>query len=678
MRAGNGCRNHNPFSSITGIVPLLLCLLTMGCMSSHVRQFDVVVYGGSAGGAIAAVTAAAEGVSVALLEPGRHIGGMVSGGLGKTDFGNKTVIGGLSREFFIRLGKYYNKPIAWYFEPHVAESIFNNWLKAVKVQVFLGHRLERATKRGNQIVRIHTGNGAVFSAKIFIDCSYEGDLMAGAGVSYTWGREGQEVYGESLAGVREYSKYHQFDVPISGYDESGKLLPCVNEVLRGNPGQGDKKIQAYNFRVCLSNRKENQVPFPRPVNYDSHRYEILRRYLAKRDKDLKLNDIMIVSMMPNGKTDINNRGPFSTDHIGANWDYPEANYKRRREIWDDHVNYVQGFFYFLANDPSVPKHLQDEINQFGLAKDEFVDSGHWPHQMYVREARRMIGDYVITQKDLQAERTKPDSIGMGSYNIDSHHVQRVVDIDGLLGNEGDMQVRVQPYEIPYRSLTPKRSECTNLIVPVCISASHVAYSSIRMEPQYMIMGNAAGVAAVYAMNRGVAVQNVDMAWLQKRLRDERQVLCMDDALPPHFDTKSLSGIVVDNSSATARGSWKLSVAVGPFVGVDYLHDDNDGKGGKGVRFVPDLPDDGEYEVRIAYTYSLNRATNVSVLINTKDGLKKVIMSQRQRLSSPPFMSLGTFRSKAGKCGYVEITNTDTNGYVVADAVQWLSVTDSRD
>ncbi|MHC4442918.1 MAG: FAD-dependent oxidoreductase [Planctomycetota bacterium] len=671
MQSSNGSRTHSSFMVIAGTLLLMLSLLTMGCVSSHARRFDVVVYGGTAGGTIAAIAAAEEGSSVALLEPGRHIGGMVSGGLGRTDFGNKTVIGGLSGEFFIRLGKHYGKPMVWHFEPHVAENIFNNWLNDAGVQVFLGHRLKRVAKRGNRIISIHTETGSVFSGKVFIDCSYEGDLMAGAGVSYTCGREGQDVYGESLAGVREYSKYHQFGVPVSGYDEDGKLLPCVYDGDRGNAGRGDKKIQAYNFRICLSNRKENQVPFPRPVNYDSGRYEILRRYLAKRGKDLKLNDIMIVSMMPNGKTDINNRGPFSTDHIGANWDYPEADYQRRREIWEDHVSYVQGFFYFLANDPSVPRHLQDEINRFGLAKDEFVDTGHWPHQMYVREARRMIGDYVMTQQDLQTDRTKPDSIGMGSYNIDSHHVQRVVKNDGTLENEGDMQVRIQPYEIAYRSLTPKRHECGNLVVPVCVSASHVAYSSIRMEPQYMIMGHAAGKAAAYAVNYRVPVQNVDIAWLQKRLRDQGQVLCMQEALQPYVALKSLGGIVVDNCAAITIGSWKSSTAIGPFAGADYLHDDNEGKGHKRVRFVPDLPADGEYEVLIAYTYSPNRATNVSVSINTADGLRKVILNQRKRFTSPPFTSIGRFRFTAGKNGYVEITNTNTNGYVVADAVQWL-------
>ena len=507
------------------VVPLLAVLMVVaGCAGPAAHCFDVVVYGGTAGGAVAAVAAARDGASVALLEPRRHIGGMVSGGLGATDFGNKAVIGGMSRDFFVRAGRHYGEPIAWHFEPHVAEQILRDWLRDAGVQVFFDHRLERVDQKANRIRQIRMENGQVFAAKVFIDCTYEGDLMARAGVSYTWGREGREQYGESLAGVQERSQYHQFDVPVSSRDESGKLLPGVYTGDKGKPGDGDKKVQAYNFRVCLCNRKENQVPFPRPADYDPRRYEILKRYLAVRGKDLKLGNIIHVSMMPNGKTDVNNNGPFSTDHIGANWDYPEADYQRRQAIWDDHASYVQGLFYFLANDPSVPKHLQDEMNQWGLAKDEFADTGHWPHQLYVREARRMVGEHVMTQKDIQEDRSKSDTIGMGSYGTDSHHLQRVVRPDGTLENEGDVQVPIRPYEIPYRSLTPKQAECENLLVPVCMSASHIAYGSLRMEPQYMIMGQSSGVAAACAGRLGIAVQKVDVPALQARLREQAQIL----------------------------------------------------------------------------------------------------------------------------------------------------------
>lgn len=510
----------------------LLLLIPMAWAGSvlEAKPYEVVVYGGTAGGAIAAVAAAQEGVSVALLEPGRHIGGMISGGLGATDFGNKTVIGGMSREFFVRTGRHYAQPLAWYFEPHVAEQVLNDWLKEKGVEVLFEHRLDQVVLKDGRIEAVRMKNGSTFAAKVFLDCSYEGDLMARAGVSYTWGRESMEQYGETLAGVRERCEFHQFGVPVPARDEQGKLLPLVYPGERGKTGQADRKVQAYNFRICLCNQRENQVPFNKPEGYDPARYEILRRYLAIKGQDLRLGQILSIIMMPNGKTDINNNGPISTDHIGASWAYPEADDAERRKIWDDHLRYVQGYFYFLANDSSVPRHLQDEMNQWGLAKDEFVDTGHWPHQMYIREARRMIGEYVMIQKDLQTEREKPDSIGMGSYNSDSHHVQRIERPDGMLENEGDMQVPVKPYEIAFRAVLPKRTECINLLVPVCFSASHVAYSSMRMEPQYMIIGQASGLAAAATARSGRPVQDTDVAWLQQRLREGKSVLKMSEAI----------------------------------------------------------------------------------------------------------------------------------------------------
>ncbi len=488
-------------------------------------SYDVVVYGGTAGGTVAAIAAANEGLRVALLEPRRHIGGMVSGGLGRTDYGNKAVIGGMSREFFERVGAEYGDEVAWFFEPHVAEQVFRDWLAEAGVDVFFEHRVDTVAKSGTRIAHIQMENGAAFAAKVFIDASYEGDLLPRAGISYTWGREGRDAYGESLAGRREHSKYHQFPHPVSPYDEDGNLLPLVYGGDPGKPGEGDKKVQSYNFRLCLTDDKGNQAPFPRPPGYDPKRFEILKRYLATVP-DLELGKILSIGRMPKHKTDINNNGPVSTDYIGGSWDYPEADYKRRAEIWEAHKLYTQGFLYFLAHDPSVPASLQAAMNEWGLAKDEFVDTDHWPHQLYIREARRMIGQYVQVQADLQTRRTKPDSIGMGSYNSDSHHVQRIPTPDGAVVNEGDMQVPVSPYEIPYRVLVPKADECANLLVAACVSASHVAYSSMRMEPQYMIMGHAAGVAAAMATRGEVPVGEIDVAQLQARLREQKQTLSL--------------------------------------------------------------------------------------------------------------------------------------------------------
>jgi len=508
---------------------LLGLLVAVPLPAAH--SFDVVVYGATSGGVIAAVAAAREGASVALVDPGRFIGGMSSGGLGKTDHGNKQTIGGYSREFYQRVGAHYGEPITWYFEPHVAEAVFKEMLREAGVKVFLEHRLREekgVTRSKRRIRRITTEGGEQFTAQVFVDCTYEGDLMAFAGVSYTIGRESTAEYGESLAGVRPKDKHHQFDYPISAYDANGRLLPEIQPGPRGELGAGDKKVQAYNFRLCLSLDRNNQVAYPKPDNYNPWRYELLRRLIDKlaevKGRAPRMNEVMKVDQLPNQKTDVNNRGAFSTDYIGASWDYPDASYQRRAEIWQAHIDYTAGFLYFLAHDPRVPKPLRDEVNRYGLAADEFIYTNNWPHQLYIREARRMAGGFVMTQRDIQQELTKPDAIGMGSYNSDSHNVQRFVQADGTVQNEGNMEVPVSPYQIPYRVMLPKKTEVTNLLVPVCVSASHVAYSTLRMEPVYMIMGHAAGVAAKMAAASGAAVQEIDVQALRARLQQQGAVL----------------------------------------------------------------------------------------------------------------------------------------------------------
>lgn len=497
--------------------------------------YDLVVYGATAGGVMTAISGSRQGLKTVLLEPGQHVGGMATGGLSRTDVGKREVIGGLALEFYYRVGRLYdmrrfNNPVAWFYEPRAGESVMRNMLEQAGVTVLFDHRLREKNgvkKEGSRIVSLTTESGGEFAGKVFVDCSYEGDLMAQAGVSYTWGRESSNQYGESLAGVRERTPYHQFVVDIPARDEKGTLLPEISPEPRGVPGSADRKIQAYNFRVTVTNDPPNRIPWPKPGNYNPARYELLARYLKaltlKLGRDPVLHEVTLISLIPNHKADFNNQGAFSTDYIGGNYDYPNASYERRAEIWQAHVDYVQGFFYFLANDPRVPVRLQKEVGEWGLPKGEFVDTAHWPHQLYVREARRMVGDFVVTQKDLQRDLTKADVIGMGSYNSDSHNVQRIVNQQGFVENEGDMQVPVTPYQIPYRVLLPKRTEATNLLVPVCFSASHVAYSSLRMEPQYMILGHAAGVAASLAKRDGKAVQDILVAELQKILRDEGAV-----------------------------------------------------------------------------------------------------------------------------------------------------------
>lgn len=497
--------------------------------------YDLVVYGGTASGVVTSVAAAREGSKVLLLEPRNNIGGMVSGGLGATDHGNKKCIGGYALEFYRRTGKHYGEPLGWYPEPKVAEKILNDMLAEAGVTVLKHHRLKEndgVVTSGTRIISIETENGKRFCGKVFADCTYEGDLMAKSGVKYFVGREGMDQYGESLAGVREKTPKHQFAVKVDARDKDGNLLPMIHDKPKGNTGAADKKVQAYNFRLCMTTNPLNMVAFPKPKNYDPKRFQLLANMIKAWEEQKgaapTVEQLMHPFPIKNGKTDTNNNGAISTNNVNHNWNYPDGSYAEKEKIWQDHVDYVQGFLYFLANDPQVPQKLRDEMNTWGLAKDEFVDNGNWPHQLYIREGRRMVGEYVMTQHDIQTSRTKTDSIGMGSYNSDSHNVQRFVNENGHAENEGDMQVSVKPYEISFKIILPKKNEVQNLVVPVCFSASHVAYSTLRMEPQYMLIGQAAGLTAHMAAKNGIAVQEIDILALQQRLKDQKAVLSLPE------------------------------------------------------------------------------------------------------------------------------------------------------
>jgi FAD-dependent oxidoreductase family protein len=511
-------------------LPLFLFAFTT--VSAATQSFDVVVYGGTAGGAIAAVAASREGMKTALLEPTGHIGGMVSSGLGYTDYGRKEVIGGYAFEFYLRVGRHYQmsqygNEVSWLHEPHVAEQVLREMLSGAGVQVFEHARLKEKNavhKNGARIESVETENSGAFAAGIFIDSSYEGDLMAQAGVTWTYGRESSAQYGESLAGVRDKTPFHQFLVDIPVLDPQGHLFPEIGAQALTAAGSADQAVQAYNFRMCFS-AAPDRIVFRKPGRYDPRRYALLAKLIEARTKAEGrvpgLGTLMKIDRLPNGTTDVNNNGAFSTDYIGGSWAYPRAGYAERDAIWQAHQDYTAGLFYFLANDPQIPRPVRDEMNRWGLCANEFTDSDHWPRQLYIREDRRMVGEYVMIQKDLQTDLTKPDPIGMGSYNSDSHNVERIVDrvtAGDFVRNEGDMQVAVKPYQIPYRILLPKRAEVTNLLVPVAFSASHVAYSSVRMEPQYMILGQAAGVAAAMAVEGNKAVQEIDSGALSARLR----------------------------------------------------------------------------------------------------------------------------------------------------------------
>ncbi|WP_263409019.1 FAD-dependent oxidoreductase [Terriglobus tenax] len=501
---------------------------------------DLVVYGATASGVVTAYTAAKQGMKVVLLEPGTHVGGMVTGGLSATDVAYFPIIGGYARKFYVEAAEHYGVHTLshhddWLSEPHVGEEIFNRWLKESGVQVQFGTRLKERSgvqKKGTHVVSITTEDGKVWSGKIFADCTYEGDLMAQAGVKYIVGREGMEVYNENLAGVREDTPMHQFRWKISAYNDKGKLMPEVESVPMEPNGKGDKKVQAYNFRLILTDNPALKLPWPKPADYDASRFELLLKYVQQWKehigKEPTFRDVVNPVFIPNHKADFNNNGAFSTDYLGKSWTYPDASYAERKKIWDDHMLYTQSFFYFLSTDPRVPRPLQDSVNHWGLAKDEFTDTGNWPNQLYVREGRRMVGQYVMHQADLQTERTKPDSIGMGSYNSDSHNVQRVALKDGSARNEGDMQVPVKPYEIAFGTMIPKDDQTDNLLVPVCFSASHVAYSSVRMEPQYMMIGQAAGDTAWLSLKSGVPVSKVSVPELQKTLHAQGAILHLSE------------------------------------------------------------------------------------------------------------------------------------------------------
>jgi hypothetical protein len=514
---------------------LTIAVVSLCAGANAQDSYDLVVYGGTAGGVMTAVSGARQGLKTVLLEPRSHLGGMATGGLSRTDVGAREVIGGLALEFYWRVGQRYEmrrylNPVAWFYEPKVGESVMREMLQEAGAVVLFGHRLREANgvrKEGARVTEILIENGTAFRGKVFADCSYEGDLMAQAKVSYTWGREATSQYGEDLAGVRDRTPKHQFLVDIPARATDGKLLPEVSSAPRGESGTADKRVQAYNFRIIATNNPAIRIPWPKPRNYDARRYELLALLVKEMERKLGrpqvFHELTLIAHIPNQKADFNNSGAFSTDYIGKNYEYPDGSYQKREEIWQEHVDYVQGFYYFLANDHRVPPTLQMEVREWGLPKDEYEDTGHWPHQLYVREARRMAGEYVLVQKDLQTELTKPDVIGMGSYNSDSHNVQRFVNERGFAENEGDMQVPVKPYQIPYRIMLPKRAEATNLLVPVCFSASHVAYSSARMEPQYMIIGHAAGVAAKLAIRDGKPVQEILVPELQKVLKAQAGV-----------------------------------------------------------------------------------------------------------------------------------------------------------
>ena len=482
---------------------------------------DICVYGGTSAGIAAAVIARRLDRSVSVAAFGRHVGGLSASGLGATDTGRIAAIGGLSREFYRRVGERYGLPESFRFEPHVAEDVFETWVAEHDIELHREQRLAAVSMAGDRISELRMESGLRFRAAMFIDATYEGDLLARAGVSWFAGREGNAAYGETLNGV-QFRSGHQFRVPVDPYvvpgDPSSGLLAGISADPPGTTGEGDDRIQAFNFRVCLT--RAARLPFPKPAGYDPARYALLLRYIEAGIWDVLGNN----QPMPNDKTDLNNNGAVSTDNIGRNYAWPDAGYAERERIFQDHVTYQQGLLWFLANDPRVPAAIRADVNAFGLPRDEFRDTGGWPHELYVREARRLVSEYVMTEHDCRGTTEIEDPVGLASYTMDSHNCKRVV-VDGRARNEGDVQVPTPaPFSIAYRSIVPRVGECANLLVPVCLSASHIAYGSIRMEPVFMVLAQAAATAASLAIDAGVAVQDVGYAALRRQLLRDRAVL----------------------------------------------------------------------------------------------------------------------------------------------------------
>jgi hypothetical protein len=488
------------------------------------REFtaDLCVYGGNSGGIVAAIAARRKGLRVVLLEPGRHLGGLTAGGLGFTDIGNKFAIGGLAREFYRRIGRRYGKAEWWLFEPSVAASVFRDWLDEVGVACHFGSFLESVEMEGRRIVSLHTENGIAVTAGMFIDASYEGDLMAKAGVGYTFGREDCSVYGERINGSQLHPK-HQFDLPVDPYrvegDPSSGLLPGIDPEPH-EPGRGDHRIQAYNFRLCLTDDPGNRIPFTEPAGYRRSDYELLARYCrAGYTPGFSKFDRLI-----HGKVDMNNHGAVSTDYIGMNHAFPEAAYPERERIFQEHVRWVKGLLWFWSTDSDVPESFRTRIRDWGWCRDEFPETGGFSPALYIREARRLLGDVVMTEHHCRGDVTAEDSVGLAAYTMDSHNCRRIV-VDGKVQNEGDVQEHSgPPYPISYRSIVPKRGECENLLVPFCLSASHIAFGSIRMEPVFMILSESAVEAANLALETGTAVQDIAYPDLRARLLAADQVV----------------------------------------------------------------------------------------------------------------------------------------------------------
>ena len=688
---------------------------------------DVCVYGGTSGGVVAAVQARRMGKSVVLLEPGKHLGGMTSGGLSAVDIGDPRSVGGIAREYFTKLVATYGKELNWdqpfrgkggpatggaySIEPHVAEQVFDAMVAEAGVRVLREARLKSVSKDGTRIKELILDDGRVVRAKMFIDTTYEGDLMAAAGVTYTLIREGNAKYGERYNGIHYTPKYQprwkhdrprangrtpsgqgvwDRDLPLDPYVVPGKpesgLLPLVREGEPGKQGEPAPGVQAYCFRLCLTT-SDDRLPIEPPADYDARKYELVARFIAACQKigdDMDLRWFSKHDPLPNDKWDFNT-ATFGGNLPGASWEWPEASYARRHEIAKRIENYHRGLLHFLATDERVPEKVRRQMRRFGLPRDEFTDNGGWPHQIYVREGRRMVSDLVLTEHHTFGRKAAPKSIGLGSYGTDSHEIRRIVK-DGMVTREGKVasgRGGAPPYPIGYGAIVPKRTECKNLFVTFALSASHTAFASIRMEPVFMVTSQSAATAACLAIDSEVAVQAVDYETLRLRLLEDGQVLTWPPSAPPKSSATvprkttpldKLAGVVLDDADAVYTGQWVTSNAQPPLIGTTYQHDNNADRGRKSAVFAPEISTAGKYEVRLLFTTHENRSTKTAVTVQCADGKRTVTVNQRQSaLVDGVPRALGVFRFDAGKSSRVIISNTGSDGFVVVDGLQLVPV-----
>jgi len=695
-------------------------------LPAFAETHDLVIYGGTSAGIAAAVQAERMGISAIVIEPTDRIGGLTTGGLGQTDIGNKNVIGGIAREFYHDIWVHYQKPqvwkwmekpegnfkgsgqtitsddekTQWTFEPSAALKVYRDWVERDGIKVVYSQRLDRsgeskATDRGDgylinkpgtkakgvsvedgRILSITMESGETYSGKMFIDATYEGDLLAAAGVTFTVGREGVAVYGETFNGNQPVlSTHHDLVNGVDPYvkpgDAESGLLKWIDPNGPGKVGASDHRMQAYCFRMCLTDHPENRIPFVKPKGYEEADYELLFRNYEAGYKGVP----WINSSMPNRKTDTNNRDGVSTDFIGQNYVWPQGSYEEREEIRDKHLLWHQGLMWSLANHPRIPENVRTQVSKWGMTKDEFTEGSGWQQQLYVREGRRMVSDLVMTQAHCQQKETAPDPVGMGAYTMDSHNTQRYITADGTVKNEGNIEKGgFTPYPVGYLSIVPKKEEVKNLLVPISLSASHISFGSIRMEPVFMILGQSAATAAAHAISEGVPVQDIDREKLHERLLADEQILARpgtssESAIIP---VKDIAGTVADDNDAELTGDWQRS-ALAMGIGGGYHHDGGHAKGNPATAtFTLTAPADGNYSIQLASSAHGNRSTKtkVNILVHADPSEHTVNQKEVPALDGL-WIPLGTEDLTKDQKIKVIVSSEGADGFVVIDAVRLL-------